>query len=226
MFDEPVWSMSENLSDVSISNFTDSIIALGYFRLGHVLISEQWQRHVGDFEMDEERFSQFKDIVTVMHRRGFRISLTIQPFVSTESKTFAELVQKKLLVFERSTDRTIPALTKFRDAKSVGVLDPTNSETIPWLMKKLEKLSKDYEIDSFYVETGTAMDMPKFYDCNVPILNPDRYKTILMNSLSDVLNLLGVSSAVEVPRPPAFLSLPQIPSSWEGLQVSIKVLHL
>jgi hypothetical protein len=142
--------------------------------------------------------------------------------VSTESKTFAELVQKKLLVFERSTDRTIPALTKFRDAKSVGVLDPTNSETIPWLMKKLEKLSKDYEIDSFYLETGTAMDMPKFYDCSEPILNPDRYKTILMNSLSNVLSILGVSSAVEVPRPGAFLSLPKVPSSWEGLQVRNK----
>lgn len=219
MFDEPVWEMSGNLSDVSISNFTDSIIALGYFRLGHVLISEEWQRHVGDFEMDEERFSQLEDIITVMHRRGFRISLTIQPFVSTESKTFAELVQKKLLVFERSTDRTIPALTKFKNSKSVGVLDPTNSETIPWLLKKLEKIVKKYQIDSFYIETGTAMDMPKFYDCHEPIVNPDRYKTILVESMAEVLSILGVSSAIEVPRPPAFLSLPQVPSNWDGLQV-------
>lgn len=220
MFDEPVWEMSGNLSDVSISNFTDSIIALGYFRLGHVLISEQWQRHVGDFEMDEERFSLLDEIITVLHRRGFRISLTIQPFVSTESKTFAELVNKKLLVFERSTDRTIPSLTKYKDAQSVGVLDPTNSETIPWLLKKLEKISKKYQIDSFYLDAGNANDMPKFYDCKEPLLNPDRYKTIFLNSVTGLLSILGVSSAIDVPRPPAFLSLPQVTSSWEGLNVS------
>jgi myogenesis-regulating glycosidase len=34
MFNEPVWEVSDNLTDVSISNFTDAVIALGYFRLG------------------------------------------------------------------------------------------------------------------------------------------------------------------------------------------------
>lgn len=219
MFDEPVWEMSGNLSDVSISNFTDSIIALGYFRLGHVLISEQWQKHVGDFEIDEERFSSLDDIITVLHRRGFRIALTIQPFVSTESITFAELVEKKLLVFERSTERTIPALTKYKTSQSVGVLDPTNSETVPWLLKKLEIITKKYQIDSFYLDAGNANDMPKFYDCREPILNPDRFKTVFMNSLTGLLSMLGVSSAIDVPRPPAFLSLPQVTSSWKGLNV-------
>lgn len=218
IFEEPVWEVSGNLSDVSISNFTDSIIALGYFRLGHVLLSEQWQRHVGDFEVDEERFTALDDIINVLHRRGFRISLTIQPFISTESKTFAELVRKKLLIYERSTDQTIPALTKFKSSRSDGVLDITNNETMPWLLKKLEGVKKKYQIDSFYLEFGTAYDMPKFYESSQQMLNPDQYKTFFMDSTTGSLSLLGVSGAISVPRPPAFLSLPQVNSTWHGLK--------
>ncbi|CRL05727.1 CLUMA_CG018756, isoform B [Clunio marinus] len=222
MFDEPVWEVTgRSLTDVSISNFTDSVIALGYFRLGHILINEQWQHFVGDYEMDEERFKALNDTINVLHRRGFRISLTIQPFVSTESKNFIELLNKRLLVYERSTAKTIPALTKFKNAPSVGVLDPTNNETIPWLLHKIDKTVKKYLVDSFYLEFGSAYDMPRFYECQSPLLNPDHYKTIFMNRISESMNLLGVSGAISVPRPPAFLNLPKVNSSWEGLQMVI-----
>lgn len=221
MFDEPVWEIVGKLTDVSISNFTDSVIALGYFRLGHILISEQWQRFVGDFEMDEERFTALNETINVLHRRGFRISLTIQPFVSTQSSNFIELLNRNLLVYERATDRTIPAMTKFKNSPSVGVLDATNNETIPWLMQKIDKTVKKYLIDSFYLEFGSAYDMPRYYECNTPLLNPDHYKTIFMSRIRESMNLLGVSGAISVPHPPAFLNLPKVNSSWEGLQTVI-----
>lgn len=221
MFDEPVWEVAGKLTDASISNFTDSVISLGYFRLGHVLISEEWQKVLGDYEMDEDRFKALNDTINVLHRRGFRVSLTIQPFVSTESSNFVDLLNRKLLVYERSTDRTIPALTKFRSTPSVGVLDPTNNETIPWLIQKLDRTIKKYLIDSFYLEFGSAYDMPRFYECRTPLLNPDHYKTIFMSRIRESMNLLGVSGAIIVPHPPAFLSLPKVNSSWSGLQTVI-----
>lgn len=221
MFDEPVWEISGNLTDVTISNFTDSVISLGYFRLGHVLISEQWQEFIGDFEMNEERFKGLNDTINVLHRRGFRISLTVQPFVSTESQNFKDLVKRKLLIYERSTDRSIPALTRFKHAPSVGVLDPTNVEMVPWLMQKLEKTIKKYLIDSFFLEFGTAFDMPRFYECKIPLLNPDHFKTIFMSRIRESLNLISVSGAISVPHPPSFLDLPKVNSSWSGLQTVI-----
>lgn len=221
MFNEPVWEVGGNLTDVAISNFTDNVIALGYFRLGHVLISEQWQHFAGDYEIDEERFKALNDTINVLHRRGFRISLTIQPFVSTESKNFKELLRKNLLISERSTSRTVPSLTKFRESPSVGVLDPTNNETIPWLIHKIDKTIKKYLIDSFYLEFGSAYDMPRFYECQKPLLNPDHYKTIFMSRITESMHLLGVSGAITVPHPPAFLNLPKVNSSWGGLQTVI-----
>lgn len=215
---EPVWEMVGKLSDISISNFTDSIIALGYFRLGHVLISEQWQRNVGDYEVDDVHFKSLDDIINVLHRRGFRISLTIQPFVSTESKSFAELVERKLLIYERSTEKTIPALTKFKTSRSDGVLDVTNNETIPWLVEKLAIVKKKYQIDSFYLEFGNADNIPKFYECSRSLFNPDQYKTLFMDGVKNSLSFLGISGSVSVLRPPTFLSLPQLNSTWHGLK--------
>ncbi|CAO1409357.1 unnamed protein product [Diamesa serratosioi] len=219
MLEEPVWQMEKhNLTSVGITNYTENVIALGFFRLGHVLINENWQQKPGDFELDQERFSGLEDTINMLHRRGFKISLTVQPFVSTESKTFAELVEKKLLIFERSTERSIPALTQFKNSLSDGVLDVTNDKTIPWLNQKLDQIVQKYQVDSFYLDFGVSYDMPRFYQCSQTLLNPDYYKTLFTTMMNGAQNLIGVSGAVTVPRPPAFLSLPKVNSSWRGLQ--------
>lgn len=124
----------------TISNYTNNVIGLGFLRQGHVLINEFWQKHIGDFTVDTERFAGLEDTINIMHRRGFRIVFTIQPFVSTESENFAETVKERLLISERSSDRRIPALTRYKSVSSAGVLDITNNRTIPWLMDKLQEV--------------------------------------------------------------------------------------
>lgn len=62
------------------------------------MLNEFWQSEVGDFTLDTSRFPTIKDTINIIHRRGFRIVLTIQPFISTESSNFAEAVKKGYLV--------------------------------------------------------------------------------------------------------------------------------
>lgn len=62
------------------------------------MLNEFWQKEVGDFTFDENRFETMKDTIDIIHRRGFRIILTIQPFIGTESTNFAETVKNDLLV--------------------------------------------------------------------------------------------------------------------------------
>lgn len=62
--------------------------------------------------MDEERFPTMADTIKILQRRGFKIVLTIQPFVSTDSPNFKIGVREKLLVSARGSD-SIPALTRF-----------------------------------------------------------------------------------------------------------------
>lgn len=225
LLEEPIWQIpaarSEQLTESAIYNFTEDVIAMGYMRLGHVLVNEFWQKEIGDFALDTERFQTLEDTVNILHRRGFKIMFTVQPFISTDSASFSEAVQKKLLIYERLSERSIPALTRYKSAPSTGVLDVTNNASIPWLVEKLNKIVKNYQIDSFFLDFGTAHNMPHYYQCSKSLINPDSYKTIFGTNFEESIKITAFSGAVSVPSLPAFLSLPPVNSSWEGLQTII-----
>ncbi|XP_055603600.1 myogenesis-regulating glycosidase isoform X2 [Uranotaenia lowii] len=225
---EPVWQIpaanQAQLTETAIYNYTENVIASGYLRLGHVFVNEYWQKNIGDFKLDAERFPTLEDTVKILHRRGFRISISIQLFISTESENFLEAVTKKLLIYERESERSIPALTRYKSLASAGVLDITNNATIPWVRNHLQKITETLGIDSFYIDFGNAYSMPRYYQCSTTLNNPDQYKSIFMERFEGNLNIFGVSSAISVPRPPAFLSLPPVNSSWSGLQTIIPTL--
>lgn len=223
ILEEPVWQIpaanTDELSEATIYNYTENVIALGYLRLGHVLVNEFWQKKIGDFTLDVERFKTLEDTVNILHRRGFKIVFTIQPFISTESANFGEAVDKKILIYERHSEKSIPALTRYKSLASSGVLDVTNNASIPWLLEKLDKIVKNYQVDSFFIDFGSAYNLPHYYQCNRSLINPDQYKTIFSAGLDEaIFSIVGVSGAVSVPRPPTFLSLPPVNASWEGLQ--------
>ncbi|KAF5283626.1 hypothetical protein FQA39_LY17275 [Lamprigera yunnana] len=219
---EPLWEITtatkEEFTESAVANYTDDVIALGFLKQGHVLINEFWQKNVGDFTVDTERFPTLEETITIMHRRGFRIVFSIQPYISTESENFSRAVKGRFLISERFSDRRIPALTRYKSLESAGVLDITYNKTIPWFLEKLKAVMTKYKFDAFYLDLGVAYNMPHYYQCERPLINPDHYKTLFINSLQGTISIFGVNSAVEMPRAPAFVSLPQFESSWDGLQ--------
>ncbi|CAB0003221.1 unnamed protein product [Nesidiocoris tenuis] len=227
LLSEPVWQIAprvkEQLTENFVVSYTESVNTLGFVRQGHVLLNEHWQQYVGDLSLDESRFPTMNETIDIIHRRGFRIALTIQPFISTESRNFAETVDKELLISERNEEevRKVPALTRYKSVKSAGMLDVTHNETVPWLCSQLKALVDVYKVDSFYLDMGTAYDMPQFYLLRKNLTNPDHYKSILTSQLHHKYQVIGVSGAVHRPPAPTFVSLPTLSSSWESLQVII-----
>nr|CAD7594626.1 unnamed protein product [Timema genevievae] len=218
---EPVWQIApssiDELTESALYNFTEDVIGLGFLRQGHVLLNEFWQANIGDFSLDVSRFPTLEETVDIIHRRGFRIILTIQPFISTESHNFQDAVKEKLLVTERDGRRHIPALTAYKEVLSAGVLDTTNNHSGPWLQAKLKSLVDQYHIDSFYIDYGTAYDMPHHYHFEKELRNPDQYKAGFTQVVSQSVSVVGVSSATVRPRAPIFVSLPTFSSTWESL---------
>lgn len=119
---------------------------------------------------------------------------------------------------ERSPDKRIPALTRYKSLISAGVLDITNNNTVPWLLDKLDTVISRYMFDAFYLDLGVAYNMPHYYQFDKLLLNPDQYKTAFMNSLQNNVPIFSINSAIERPKAPTFVSLPQFESSWDGLR--------
>lgn len=222
LISEPIWQIAprlkHELTEALIYNYTEDVIALGFLKQGHVLINEYWQDNIGDFTLDTTRFPTLEETVNIIHRRGFKIVFSIQPFISTESPNFAECIKKRLLISERFSDRRIPALTRYKSLNSAGVLDITNNRSIPWLHDKLKKVLNTYKVDAFFLDMGTAHNMPHYYQCEKRLSNPDEYKTFFTDSFEKSISLIGVTSAVSLPRPPIFVSLPPFESTWEAIK--------
>jgi hypothetical protein len=220
---EPVWQLAvaspELMTETAIANLTEDVIALG-FPAGHVLLNEMWQPTLGDLQLDTTRFPTFRETVDIIHRRGFRIVLTVQPFISTESKSFRGAVRDRLLVSERG-EHGIPALTRYKSVLSAGVIDVTKNQSAQWLQRHLRSVMDDYAIDAFYLDLGTSYDMPRYYEFEHQLVNIDQYKTIFTNVVLNSVNVIGVSNAIQRPRPPVFVSLPPLPSDWESLQTIV-----
>ncbi|CAD6207348.1 GSCOCG00010182001-RA-CDS [Cotesia congregata] len=220
LLSEPIWQISPT-NEAAIYNYTEDVIALGFLRQGHVLLSEEWQKSPGDFVLDEDRFPSMEETINIIRRRGFQVVFSIQPFISTESVNFKDAIENRLLISERGSDPRIPALTRYHKSNSAGVLDITNNKTLPWLLKKLEDLKTKYHIHSFYLDLGTAHDMPHYYKCDQPLTNPDHYKTLFTKAIVSSIPVLGVSGAISRPKAPVFVSLPPFPSSWKAIKTVI-----
>lgn len=225
LISEPVWEIGprfkHELNGEAIAKYTEDVDNLSFLKQGHVLINEFWQDEMGDLTVDTSRFANLFEIIDKGQRRGFKVALKVQPFISTESTNFAECVQKRLLISEKNSDRRIPALTRYKSSHSAGVLDITNNRSIPWLVDKLKAVMVKYPINAFYFDLGTAYDMPHYYQCEKQLINPDQYKTYFIKALENTLNVIGVSSAISRPRPPVFVSLPPFESSWQDIKLVI-----
>ncbi|XP_060663430.1 myogenesis-regulating glycosidase isoform X1 [Drosophila nasuta] len=219
---EPVWQIPhqahrDSLNESIICDYSENAIAIG---LGHIVINEFWQENIGDFTVDRTRFPTLNDTIAVLHRRGFKVVFTIQPFISTDSPNFKDAVARKLLIYERHSERSIPALTRYKSSSSAGVLDITNNASVPWLLEKLQRLKDEYGVKSFYLDLGTGYNLPHYYQCRQPLDNPDQYARKLTQSLESA-GLMAVSTASVVPKPPTFVSTPPANSTWEGLRETL-----
>lgn len=50
--------------------------------------------------------------------------------------------------------KRIPSLTSYKSVASAGMIDITNNNSVPWLQKQLQDITKDYQIDAFYLDAG------------------------------------------------------------------------
>lgn len=78
----------------------------------------------------------------------------IENFVNNFSRSHRTSQRKKKLNRINFFDIGIPALTRYKSAPSTGVLDITVNTS--WLLQKLKKVVKDFQIDSFFLDFGTC----------------------------------------------------------------------
>eukprot|EP00092_Neocalanus_flemingeri_P006045 GFUD01006514.1.p1 GENE.GFUD01006514.1~~GFUD01006514.1.p1 ORF type:complete len:810 (-),score=153.12 GFUD01006514.1:109-2538(-) len=198
---------------------------------GYLLLDYHWQENMGDFSFNKKNFPDLRMAQDIVRGAGLRLALTINPFVSVESRNFKEGVKKGLFVMERnsSSEKNIPALTWFKDVPVAALLDITNNKTVAWLKSKLSSLiAQDASEAVFFLDTGNTFHTPHFFSFEKPLPNPDLYKEHFIKHCMEVVKVIGVSGASSKrPKAPAFVWMTPLESSWSSLQSIIpNVLNL
>ena len=105
----------------------DSVVTATQEHRGYLLLDYHWQTHMGDLAFNTDTLPDIGQLKTIVLAAGLKLALTINPFVSVESKHFKYGVRERLFVMERNstTDKFIPALTWFkvrRETKEAFIL--------------------------------------------------------------------------------------------------------
>lgn len=137
-----------------ILEYAQAILAHG-MPPGVLMIDDNWQEDYGVWNFHPGRFKDPKGMVDRLHEMGFKVMLWTCPFISPDSATYRELLQKGLLV--RNDDGT-PAIRPWWNGYS-GVLDFTNDQAVSWFYEQNERLVKEYGVDGFKLDAGD----PQFY---------------------------------------------------------------
>ena len=163
---------------------------------GYLLLDYQWQQHMGDFQFNPQKFTDLKLTLDIIKKTGFKLVLTINPYVSTESNNFGVGVRENLFVNERNSDKHVPALTWFDDVRSAALLDITNNATMFWFRKKLRFLSNQLNDQVlFYLDIGNTFHVPTYFEFAVPLDNPDLYGEHFVTQAMKEIPVIGVSGA-------------------------------
>ena len=165
--------------------------------------------------------------MAIIHRKGFKVAVTVRPYVSTFSKTY-----KEGLAFQLPDSRTpstagawiiqphgegAPALISIEGDNSLALADVTSVDVSHWVSERIQELVTNNSLDGIFFESVTVDHLPHYYITHKPMPDPSKYSSLWVDAARQVTNVISVTSATQMPRLPTFVAIPWLPSSWEGL---------
>jgi len=149
-----------------------------------------------------------------LHELGFRVAVTVRPFVSTFSETYRAGLELDggAWIGQGAAGRS-PALTTFDGDASVAVADVTSASVSQWLADRLRSLVVDNGLDGIVVESSCVDRLPPRYATRRSVADPSALDAAFLDAaktLADV-SVIAVTSATKMPRLPTFIALPSVP---------------
>jgi hypothetical protein len=130
---------------------------------GVLMIDDFWYRNNGIWKWDLEAFPQPKKMVEQLHDWGFQVVLWVSPWVTADTRDYAQLAASRFLLFapdQPSGDESFPYTTieapviqRWWNGAS-AVLDLSNPGAFAWFQGELNHLAQEYGIDGFKFDGG------------------------------------------------------------------------
>jgi len=236
LMEDPVWRFQPKANDkdavASLMKFTNDIVAVVWTSPGYLLIDTPWEENTGDLEFDHKRFQGIDEALDIIHRKGFKVAVTVRPFVSTFSSTYKEGLELKVggskalggsKVLGKGAwiiqpyGQGAPALTSFNGDHSLALPDTSSPIISEWISARLQRFLSRHSLDGVFLESATVDHLPHYFLTRTPVSDPSKLGDRWVEAARRVTNVIGVNSASAMPRLPTFTAVPWLPASWDGL---------
>ena len=211
VFKYPIWSTwaiyKKNINQQIILDYADDILRRG-FKSCQLEIDDDWTPHYGDMVFDQKKFPDVKQMMRQLKEKNFRVTLWVHPFASNRAMAAGENYW----------------LTSYTGGYSVwwnGVgkyLDVTNPAANDWFRTNLQKLSREYGIDSFKFDAGEINWFPPGYGSHQNMMTPNEYPrkyAELCYSVDTELRAQEVRVGVKTQHLPILVRMMDKQSSWD-----------
>lgn len=217
----PAWSYGlwlttsflTDYDDTTVNGFVDGLeerdIPLSVF---HYDCFWQKEFHFCDFEWDNKMFPHPEESIEKLHRKGLKVCVWINPYISSMSKLFDEGMEKGYLI--TTADGSVYETDFWQPG--MALVDFSKPEACDWYASKLETLL-DMGVDCFKTDFGESVPKEAVYEDGSNPLKMHNYYTYLYNKT--VFDLLerkkGKEQAVLFARS-ATVGGQKLPVHWGG----------
>lgn len=149
--------MMENQNEKGVLEYAKTYINSGG-KPGVLIIDDTWQQAYGDWDFNEERFGNPKQMIDILHQWGFKVVLWLVPYVHTNTKAFQELKHKDVFIEENGR------LLECTWWQGTGyALDFYKPKAREWFKDQIQRLKKEYGVDGFKLDGGDGQFYGKEY---------------------------------------------------------------
>lgn len=135
-------TFDQNASQVI--GFADSILEYG-LAPGVLVLDSRWERKYGDLEFNKTTFPDARGVVQILRNKGFRVLLTISPFISIEAAILSDCSRNNRVISDPHL--SVPLLTQCfgrGSSQMCALLDMMNATTRDWFRKQLKHKVGDH----------------------------------------------------------------------------------
>ncbi len=148
LFTRPVYDTRQELGFAptaeGLRNYADRLLEMGY-PTGTMVLGAGWQRSVGWFQPNPDLLGDFGALIGDLHAKGFKVMLTVTPFVSGDGPVARHYKGSELLL--HMPDGRL-AMAEWAGGYS-AMFDLTQEQTPALLRGWLDSLCTQYGVDGY-----------------------------------------------------------------------------
>ncbi len=154
---DPYLELGFEATGEQLSNYADRILQAGY-PAGTLVVPAGWQSSIGSYKSGKHVAEDFGAWVRSLHEKGFRVMLTITPFVSGDGTIFRRYREEGMFVSRPDSSVVMAEWTGGYSA----FYDVTRPDVIALLQENLSQLRSQYGVDGFLFDCAGTLPYLQF----------------------------------------------------------------